>query len=513
MAQKHSDRVEQRGPSHPSVWVNTTYFAEGFPYALVNNVVDVLFQSLGANVRLIGLTSLFHLPWNVKFLWAPILDRYSTKRAFLIGAEVVILALVLVLAAIGAPPEFGLLSLVFILLAIASATHDIAIDGYYLEALDEREREAYVGFKAAAFRIAVLSVKGLLLILVGWLAASAGNHVGFRVGWVVAAAVVAALLAYHVTFLPAVERRLAPMATWFTPSRRRAIAGVALTIAALAFVQWRWAVLTDLRDGMVSAIEPIPYFGRLSLEGWIALVLLLAVLGVLASLRRIHTVLARRQSSYARAYIDLLAQPQMGRVLAFIMLFRLGESFLMKMRSPFLLEPGPCHLTLQQIGTIEGTFGTIATLSGTLLGGWLISRRGMRRCVWPLVLAQNVPNLLYAWAGSQPDPAALGVVGLGAIVVGEDFGAGLGTAVFMVYIMRCVDPRHKATHMAVLTAIMSIGFTLAGVASGFIAEAVGFGTYFLLTFCATVPSMLLIPFVPHLDDAPKHGAKGAGTPV
>ena len=125
------------------------------------------------------------------------------------------------------------------------------------------------------------------------------------------------------------------------------------------------------------------------------------------------------------------------------------------------------------------------------------------------MLAQNVPNLLYAWAGSQADPSALGVLGLGAVVVGEDIGAGLGTAVFLVYIMRCVDPRHKATHMAVLTAIMSVGFTLAGVASGFLADALGFGWYFGLTFVATIPSMVLMPFVPHLDDPPANPPQDA----
>jgi PAT family beta-lactamase induction signal transducer AmpG len=106
---------------------------------------------------------------------------------------------------------------------------------------------------------------------------------------------------------------------------------------------------------------------------------------------------------------------------------------------------------------------------------------------------------------ASPEPASLGTFVVGGVVILEDFGAGLGTAVFMLYLMRCCDPRHKATHMAVLTAVMSIGFTIAGMASGFLVAAFGsFAIYFAFTFVATIPSMVLLPFVPFLD-------KGVGT--
>ena len=95
-----------------------------------------------------------------------------------------------------------------------------------------------------------------------------------------------------------------------------------------------------------------------------------------------------------------------------------------------------------------------------------------------------------------------------AFLFRHDHGAyiGLGTAVLMVYIMRCCDPAHKAAHMAILTALMSVSFTIAGVCSGFLAEAMGFAHYFLFTFLVTIPSMALIFFLPHLDErAPARG--------
>jgi PAT family beta-lactamase induction signal transducer AmpG len=88
---------------------------------------------------------------------------------------------------------------------------------------------------------------------------------------------------------------------------------------------------------------------------------------------------------------------------------------------------------------------------------------------------------------------------IAAIIAIEHAGAGLGTAVFMVYLMRTCDPAHKAGHFAIVSALMSLSFTVAGVASGFLADAIGFANYFLFTFLATIPSMVLIFFVPHLD--------------
>jgi PAT family beta-lactamase induction signal transducer AmpG len=148
---------------------------------------------------------------------------------------------------------------------------------------------------------------------------------------------------------------------------------------------------------------------------------------------------------------------------------------------------------------MQGGVGTIAMLLGTIIGGRLIARDGLRKWIWPLVLAQNVLNLLYMGLALTPDPSAVSNTALTALVGLENFGGGLGTAVFLVYLMRTCDPRHKAGHFAIVSALMSVSFTVAGVLSGFLAESLGFATYFGFTFLATIPSMVLIHFVPHLD--------------
>ena len=152
-------------------------------------------------------------------------------------------------------------------------------------------------------------------------------------------------------------------------------------------------------------------------------------------------------------------------------------------------------------------------------GGWAIGRYGLRRLIWPFVLAQNLLNLLYVWLVSQADPlwwatpwasghpgfpplAGISTLTATAVITAEHFGEGLGTAVFVVYILRCCNPRFKAAHMAIVTALMSVGVTIMGVSSGVLVEQLGFGRYFGFSFAACVPMMLLIFAIPHLDGRP-----------
>ncbi|MSP24605.1 MAG: MFS transporter [Myxococcales bacterium] len=408
----------ERAKAPPHVWVPTTYFAEGYPYTIVNNVADVLFKELGAPLGVIGLTSLFHLPWNLKFLWGPLLDRFETKRRWLVGIELAIVVVLLGIA-IFAPgaSSLPLLAPAFMVLAVLSATHDIAIDGYYLEALGEREQSRFVGLRAMAYKLASLLVRGPLLVLIGF--------AGWTMGLLGMALVMLAILGFHALLLPEPEQRRVPISRMF-------------------------------------AREPPT---------------------------------TRQPLRLLASYRQFFAQPKALLLLGFVLFFRTGESFLQKMKYPFLVDR--LHLSVGDYGFINGTLGLGASFVGTLLGGWLIARHGLRRWIWPFVAMQNVLNLLYVYLANTED--AVGKLSVTVVVATENFGEGLGTAVFMVYLMRCCDPRHKAAHMAILTALMSVSFTVAGVTSGYLAEALGFTRYFFFSFLASVPSMLLLFFIPYLD--------------
>jgi len=485
-----SGEGEPRGSwSSPAAWVSSTYFAEGFPYSVVNNLVEILFKELGASLQVIGLTALFHLPWNLKFLWGPFLDQYETKRSWIVAVEVALSAALLVLALlVGSSPMLGAIALCVAILAFLSATHDIAIDGYYLEGLGERAQSKYVGYRASAYRVAGLVVSSPLLLVIGGF--------GWRAGLLAAAGVMLLLTIYHAAFLPRVEQRRLPLARLLaSPGTRRGL-GMVAAAGAVALVAVLLLRGTPAGEAVLDALASAGSVFGISLAGWISLVLLLALVLALASLERIRARLAGRSSPYAAAFVDFLAQRRIALVLVFIISFRVGESFLVKMRWPFLNDV--LGMTIAHYAWANGTLGVIASFAATFIGGRLIARDGLRRWIWPFILAQNVLNLLYVGL------AGLGVAHAGtaltvAVIALEQFGSGFGTAVFMVYLMRCCDPAHRAAHMAIVTALMSVSFTLAGVGSGFLAQWLGFGPYFAFTFLVTIPGMLLVFFLPHLD--------------
>ncbi len=469
-------------------WIPSIYFAEGFPYSLVRQLSTVYYKDAGASLEAVGLTSLYGLPWTLKFLWAPLVDLYATKRRWLVSAEATLVAVVALMAiAATLPAALPAVAVAFLLVALAASTHDIAVDGYYLEALDRTEQARWVGFQAGAYRLALLAGGGGIIYLSG--------KTSFAFAFGVAAVVLAALLVVHASLLPRLETPRAParemLAAVLSPFRGAVVVLVVIAVVgALAWLQRPAAV--PVREAMAR-----------QLPRWIV-VALLAVLLVLAARA---PVLKRRlyasRSTYALAFVDYLDQPRAGFILAFVALYRAGESFLLNMAYPFLRDVG---VDRAAYGVAYGTFGIAASIAGGLVGGGLIARYGLRRCIWPFALSQNVLNLLYVFLAwhyrtifQRPELGVADLRLVTTVIVIEAFGAGLGTAAFMVFIMRSTRPDHKAAHFAIATGIATVSATLAGILSGFLAQTLGFMWFFAFTFAATIPAMVLIPFLPLLN--------------
>lgn len=476
----------------PPFWVLSTYFAEGFPYSLVIQISTVFFKDFGASLQAVGMTSLFRLPWVLKFLWAPLADAYATKRFWLLLTEAALVAGAAVMAlACSLPQALTVGSMVFLLLAFLSASQDVAVDGFYLEALDRRRQAKFVGYQAMAYRLALIAGGGGIVAfsgLTGWTAAYA-----------LAAGILAALFAFHGFSLPRTEtprRPLRALAADLAAPRR--LPWLILSLALGAGVLWLWR--SPSAAALFAPVRPV--FVKLGVPGTITSVLLLALIALLLNLPRLKRRMESSDSLYARAFVDWLDQPRVAVILAFLCTYRTGESFLLAMVYPMLKEIG---VDRTQYGLVYGTFGIAASITGAILGGHLIGKFGLRRAIWPLVAAQNLPNLLYALlaylyrdAAGKGGAADIRVVAL--FVVMEAFGSGLGTAAFMVFIQRTCKASFKAAHFAVATSIMNVSTTLAGVFSGFLAAWMGWTAFFVFTFAATFPAMLLVPFLPHLRD-------------
>ncbi len=209
---------------------------------------------------------------------------------------------------------------------------------------------------------------------------------------------------------------------------------------------------------------------------------------------------------FVEAFVTYFRKPRILAILAFILLYRAGEFMIVKMTPPFLMESGPAGnlgFSTEQFGVIYGTFGILALVVGGILGGMAIARFGLRKCLWPMVLAMNVPCLGYVWAAIEL-PAATGllkVAGTYAVVVIDQFGYGFGFAAYMVFLMYASQgSRYQTSHYAISTGLMALGAMGAGILSGYLLEWLGFVRFFIACCILTIPGMLTLLFIPLYDE-------------
>lgn len=198
---------------------------------------------------------------------------------------------------------------------------------------------------------------------------------------------------------------------------------------------------------------------------------------------------------WGAAFGTWFSQPRVAVVIAFILLYRLGEALLLKLAAPFMLDDhaaGGLAFSTEQVGLSYGTIGLGCLVLGGILGGWLIARFGLRRLLWPLALALNVAHLAYLYmAYAQPGPALAY-----PLVAIEQLGYGLGTTAFMVVLMRLSKGEHRTSHYAIATGFMAMGMMLPGMVSGWLQEQVGYRHFFLLVLVLGVPGLLMLPWLP-----------------
>lgn len=199
-------KVQKSGKS-PWYWVPSLYFAEGIPYFVVNVLSVTMFKRLGMpNGDLAMFTSLLYLPWVIKPLWSPFVDIVRTKRWWILAMQALMTAGFAALALSVSPDVFGIALVCFYIVAFASATHDIAADGYYMIALDQRDQSLFVGIRSTFYRIASVFGQGVIVVIAGLLEESTGR---IPLSWSLVLAGCAVLFAlvtvWHSLVLPKAE--------------------------------------------------------------------------------------------------------------------------------------------------------------------------------------------------------------------------------------------------------------------------------------------------------------------
>jgi PAT family beta-lactamase induction signal transducer AmpG len=193
-------------------------------------------------------------------------------------------------------------------------------------------------------------------------------------------------------------------------------------------------------------------------------------------------------SFFRRAYI--------GRILAFLLLYRFAEAQLVKLATPFMLDgaaSGGLGLSTGEVGLAYGTAGVLMLTVGGILGGVLAARNGLRYWLWWMVAAINLPNAVYLLlAFTQPGNLLL----IGIAVGIEQLGYGFGFTAYLLYMLYIARGLHSTAHYAICTGFMSLGMMLPGMVSGWLQEFLGYQFFFVWILIATVPSFLVVALIP-----------------
>ncbi|MHA7130129.1 MFS transporter [Algoriphagus namhaensis] len=208
----------------------------------------------------------------------------------------------------------------------------------------------------------------------------------------------------------------------------------------------------------------------------------------------------KEEKSFAKVFQTFFTKRNIGLSLAFVLLYRLGESQLVKMASPFLLgdrTDGGLAISTSDYGLIYGTVGVIALLLGGIVGGILISRDGLGKWMIPMALSLNLPNLLYiALAYFQPE----GLVYPATVVIIEQLGYGFGFAAYMVFLIYLAEGMYKTSHYALATGFMAMGMMFPGMISGYVQEWLGYTGFFVWVGLAMIPALIMAASVKYPKD-------------
>ena len=403
---------------------------------MVLNMVSVLmFKGMGIGDAQIALwTSLIMLPWTLKFLWSPFLEMFKTKKFFVVLTQMVTGAgFALVALALQLPFFFAICIALLAVIAFSGATHDVATDGVYMSELNKQDQAKYIGWQGAFYNIAKIVASGGLVWLAGALLMGFGGVEGASEA----------------------VRHEATVNAWMTVML--IMAGVMVSLG-------------------LYHIRMLPSGGAAASGAATARETLDKLIGVIR---------------------DFFQKKHIGYYIAFIILYRLAEGFVMKIVPLFLKaerSAGGLGLNEQQIGLYYGTYGAAAFVLGSLLAGYYISHRGLRRTLFSLCCIFNLPFVAYTLlAIYQPESGML----IGSAIVLEYFGYGFGFVGLSLFMMQQVAPgKHQMAHYAFASGIMNLGVMLPGTISGFVSDWLGYEAFFTFTLFATIPAFLITYFIP-----------------
>jgi MFS transporter, PAT family, beta-lactamase induction signal transducer AmpG len=453
-------------------------FASGLPLFLTSRTLQQWMQDAKVDIGTITLFGLVSLPYSLKFLWSPLLDRFAPpvlglRRGWLLLTQI---GLVIAIAALAwqqpaqNPQILQLLAINCLIIAFFSATQDIAGDAYRTDILQPTELETGASLWVLGYRVALFAAYSLALFLADFLP------------WnMVYLAMAALMIPGILTTLRASE-----------PPRIEGQTTTSLSLKDTIPLLFIVALIVSLFGGVLTNRIPITVFYWVVagvLMSWLALAFLSPKRASAQSLEeRSPQSLQDAVLLPFQEFFQRFGLPKASTILIFIVLYKLGDSFVGIAGNLFLREIG---VTKTEIAAIQGGLGLIATSLGVLIGGIIMTRIGIHRSLWVFGVLQLVSNLgYYALSLTGKNYSVL----LTAISI-ENFCAGLVTVATVAYLMSLCSHNFTTTQFALFSSLMAISRDLLSAPSGELAKATGWGTFFLLTLVAALPGLLLLPIV------------------
>jgi len=549
--------------TNPWSWIPTLYFAEGIPYIIVMFVASDMYKTLGvSNSSLAFWTSILYLPWVVKPFWSPFVDIFSTKRKWIFWMQIVLaLSFFGVAFALHLPWWFPITLMFLWAMAITSATHDIAADGFYMLALSEKKQAFFTGIRGTFYRLAMIVGLGLLVMITGLILDNTGLEskrlvikavpitqinldsgkqeldkyiIGKKSSEEKAEIMVfpsdiklplyeketisdSVNIYFVLSAMPTDEDSIKMTFGQKDGSKDIYLAGK--SVFKFDKSNWNIPQMTtikvkhnlknpseanfDVKAGNVSLAWSIS-IGALSI-----LFLLLALYHRFMLPYPDSDKKAKKedQASYADILLSFFKLPGILPAIAYLLLYRFSESQLTKMASPFLLdarENGGLAMSLTEKGFAYGTVGVIALVIGGISGGILASRYGLKKWIWWMAIAINLPNIVYIYmAYAQPSD----LITINSMIAIEQFGYGFGFTGYMLYMLYLASKsKYKTAHFAIATGFMALGMMLPGMISGWVQESLGYQNFFIYVIICTIPSFIALWFV-NKDLDPTFGLK------
>ena len=379
-------------------------FSSGMPLYVLIQLVPAWLRSNEVDLATIGLFALVSLPYTWKFLWSPLMDRFTLpflgrRRGWALITQLALLVSIGMLGMFDPRESLQAIVVVVFLVSLFSASQDIVIDAYRRELLADDELGTGNSFFINAYRLSSLVPGSLALIM-------------------------SDLLPWSVVY-------------WVTAGFM--LIGV-LTTLVIREVSDDSLAPRSLRDAVV---EPFREFFRRD--------------GVLAALT----------------------------ILAFMFFYKLGDNMATALATPFYLDMG---FSRTEIGAIAKIAALWAVVAGSIIGGIAMLKLSINRALWLFGFVQLVTILGFAWLsveGHNP-------TGLFVVVSAEYLGVGLGTVALTAYIARETSRAFTATQFALFTSFIAVPRTFANASTGFLIEAMGYTSFFLLCTAIAVPGMLML---------------------